>query len=111
MIPALVALGVGAFLVVSFWDDIVDWLKSFARKIKEIFAKIGHAAKIFAQKIKGAIMRIIHILIYKEDGKWFEEKTTRELDESQVPEWAKAGVAATETDMTDKYKQKLSLAM
>ena len=111
MIPWLIAAGVGALLVAAFWDEIVDWLKSLTQKIANLFRSIGHAAKIFAQKVRGAVLKIFHVLFYKEDNKWIKETTRAEVDESEVPAWAKAGVGANETDVTDTYKQELSLTM
>ncbi|MBR6013429.1 MAG: hypothetical protein IK062_06565 [Selenomonadaceae bacterium] len=111
MIPWLVAAGVGALLVAAFWDEIVDWLKELTSKIANLFRNIGHAAKIFAQKVRGRILKILHTLFYKENNKWIKETTRAEVDESEVPAWAKAGVRSNETDVTDTYKQELSLAM
>ena len=111
MIPALIALGVGALIVVANWDEIVDWLKSFTRKVANFFRNIGHAAKLFAQKVKNHVLQIIHRVFFKENNKWYQETTRVEVDESEVPEWAKAGVAASETDVTEKYKQELSLTL
>ena len=31
-------------------------------------------------------MRLVHKLYYKENGKWVEKTTVREIDESEVPE-------------------------
>lgn len=111
MIPALLALGVGALIVMACWDDIVDWLRSFTRKVKNFFRNIGHAAKIFAQKVRGHIMQVIHRVFFKENNQWYQETTRVEVEESEVPEWAKAGVAASEKDVTEKYRQKLSLTL
>ena len=111
MIPALIALGIGALIVAANWDDVVDWLRSFTAKVKAALAGLGHAAKLFAQKVKDRFLRIMHRLFYKEDGKWFEETTIREIDESEVPAWALEGVSAQEKDVTQKYKQELSLTL
>ena len=109
MIPWLIAAGVGALLVAAFWDDVVDWLKDLTQKIANLFRNIGHAAKVLAQKIAKGIMKIFHVLFYKKDTKWYKETTRCEVEESQVPEWAKRGVGEYEADMTDAYRQKLSL--
>lgn len=111
--PLLIGLGIGALFVAAFWDEIVDWLKSFTKKVAEAFRKggIGHAAKIFAQELKNGVMNIIHRVFFKEDNKWIRETTRAEVDESEVPEWAKAGVAQSEVDVTERYKEKLSLEL
>ena len=111
MIPALIALGVGALVVMACWDDIVDWLRSFTRKVKNFFRNIGHAAKIFAQRVRNYMFQVLHRVFFKENGKWFQETTRVEVEESEVPAWAKAGVANSETDVTDKYQRELSLTV
>ncbi len=111
MIPLIIGLGIGAFLVVTFWDDIVEWLVSFTESISEAFRKIGHATKIFAKKVKDKAFQVLHRLFYKEDKKWIEETTRREVPESEVPEWAKQGVQESEHDVTETYKQELQLTL
>lgn len=111
MLPALIALGVGALIVMACWDDIVDWLRSFVRKVKNVLRKIGHAAKIFAKRLSNGLFRILHIVYYKENDKWYKEATPVEVEESEVPQWAKDGVASYETEVTDRYKNTLSLEM
>lgn len=111
MIPGLIALGLGALIVAACWDDIVDWLKSFTRKVANFFRRIAHAAKLFAKKVKNRVLQIIHRVFYKEEDQWYQETTRTEVDESEVPEWAKAGVAQSETDVTERYKQELSLEL
>ena len=56
-------------------------------------------------------MTLVHKLYYKENGKWIEKTTTREIDESQVPEWAKAGLLEKETDVTARYQKELELTL
>ena len=111
MIPWLVAAGVGVFLAAAFWDELVDFFKTLTQKIAELFVGIGHAAKIFAQRVARKIHRVLHVLFYKEDEKWIKETTRAEVDESEVPEWAKAGVGEYEKDVTDTYKQKMQLTL
>ncbi len=111
MIPALIALGVGSLFVLAYWDEIVDWLKDFTSRLAGFFSRLGgHAAKIFS-RIKGAFLQVIHRLFFKEDQKWIEETTRREVPESEVPEWAKRGVQESEQDVTQRYQQELQLTL
>jgi len=113
MIPALVvgALALGGILVVTSWDEIEKWLKDFLPKVNEALSGIvKYSAKLFSS-VENGVMRLVHKLYYKENGKWIEKTTTREIDESQVPEWAKAELDEEETDVTDRYKEKLELTM
>lgn len=115
MIPVLLGLGalVGGYLVVTNWEEITGWLKDFLPKIQDALKEIGvgeYAAKLFSSLEDGAL-RLVHKLYYKENGKWVEKTTTREIDESEVPEWAKTGLSTKEVDVTDRYEKELQLAV
>lgn len=113
MIPALLAMGVAAYLVYSNWQEIEGWLKDFLPKVQAALKEAGiydYAAKLFSS-IEGNVMRLVHKLYYKENGKWVEKTTVREIDESEVPAWAKEGISAKEQDVTERYKKELELAV
>ena len=56
-------------------------------------------------------MRLVHRVYYKEDGKWFEQTTVREIAESEVPAWAKEGLSAREINVTPLYEKQLELSV
>ena len=115
MIPVLIGLGalVGGYLVVTNWQEIEGWLKDFLPKLQNVLKETGivyYAAKLFSS-IEGNVMRLVHRLYYKENGKWVEKTTVREIDESEVPAWAKEGLSAKESDVTDRYEKELELTV
>ncbi|MBR4903205.1 MAG: hypothetical protein IKZ53_00875 [Selenomonadaceae bacterium] len=115
MIPALLALGaiVGGYLVVTNWQEIEGWLKEFLPKLQSALKETGidnYMAKLFSS-IEGNVMRLVHRLYYKENGKWVEKTTVREIDESEVPAWAKEGLSAKESDVTARYEKELELSV
>lgn len=107
LIPAII----GGLFVVAYWDELVSTLKDICSKVAEALRNVGHAAKIFAKKLANKVFQILHRLFYKEDNKWIQETTRVEVSESEVPEWAKAGVAQSEVDVTNKYQRELSLTL
>ena len=114
MIPVLV-LGalVGGLVVYNNWEEVTKWLSDFLPKLQETMNSLGigeYAAKLFSS-IENGTLSLVHRLYYRENGKWIEKTTTREIDESQVPEWAKAGLSNTETDVTSRYEQELELTV
>ncbi|MBR2775211.1 MAG: hypothetical protein IKD73_09530 [Selenomonadaceae bacterium] len=112
MIPVLI-LGAAAYLVYTNWKEIEGWLNEFLPKVKDALKEAGiydYAAKLFSS-IEGNVMRLVHRLYYKENGKWVEKTTIREIDESEVPAWAKEGLSAKESDVTDRYEEKLELSV
>lgn len=115
MIPLLLGLGavVGGYLVVTKWQEIEGWLKEFLPKLQTALQNAGvidYAAKLFSS-VENNVMRLVHKLYYKENGKWVEKTTVREIDESEVPEWAKAGLTAKESDVTARYEKELELTL
>ena len=115
MIPLLLGLGalVGGALVVANWEEVENWLKDFLPKLKTALKETGivdYAAKLFSS-VEGHVVRLAHKLYYKENGKWVEKTTVREIDESEVPAWAKEGLTAKESDVTDRYEKELELTV
>ena len=111
MAPVILLIGtlVGGYLVVAHWDEVVNWLEDLLPKIKEKLEGIAkYSAKLFSN-IKGQMLALVHKLYYKENGKFYEQTTTREIKESEVPEWAKAELGEEETDVTGRYKEKMKL--
>jgi len=113
MIPLLIGLaGIGAYLVYSNWQEVENWLKYDPMDILKTEmqeAEINdYAAEIFSTK-EGNIVRIILRIYYKENGKWVEKTTVREIDESEVPAWAIEGLTAKEQNVTERYRENLAL--
>ena len=109
MIPLWLAI-IGGYLVVKNWDEITKWLTEFMGTLQAQLKDSGideYAAKLFSN-IEDGVLKLVHRLYYKENGKWIEKTTTREIDETQVPEWA-SGLGAKETDVTERYEQALEL--
>ena len=112
MIPALLAAG-AIYLVYTNWKEIESWLNEFLPKVQDVLKEAGiydYAAKLFSS-VEGNIMRLVHKLYYKENGKWVERTTVREIDESEVPAWAKEGLTAKESDVTARYEKELELSV
>ena len=112
MIPVLIGLG-ALYLVYTNWKEIEGWLKDFLPKVQDVLKEAGivdYAAKLFSS-VEGNVMRLVHKLYYKENGKWVERTTVREIDESEVPAWAKEGLTAKESDVTARYEKELELTV
>ena len=109
------ALGIGACLVVKYWNEIIEWLTDFITKLKKAFDQIGrtvkHAAIIMAQKIRDVYARIMHKQYYQEQGKWLEETTTREISEDEVPPQILAKIGRAETDITTEMERELQMTV
>ena len=115
MLPLLagLALLVGGILVVTWWDEIVDWLKDIVPKINKYFQdlpqQIAHASAVFIQRINNGMVAIRHKLYYKEEGTWTEETTTRKVKESEVPPFIRDKIRNREENITKEMEQELEL--
>lgn len=120
MIPLLVAaVGLlGGALLVSYWTDIVDWLEAFIPKVKRIWSQVRsyvpHEARMIGDMIikhAETIVRIMHKMYYKEKDQWYEETTTREISEDEVPASILNKVRRKEADITPEIERELSLTI
>ena len=120
MVPVLIAAAVAAaggaaYYVYKHWDEICDWFIGFLTALKESIAEkmqgIAHAAVIVGNKISNAVSDIKHKLFYKEDGKWMEETTKRQIEESEVPPYIRAKIAQQEADITREMENELQLTV
>lgn len=103
VIPGIIAV-IGTTLAVSFWSEIVDWFKEVFSQVKRLFLNIVHATAAFVKKAANAIAKVMHRLYYKEDNKWIEETTTREISESELPDSIKKKLRVKETEVTEELE-------
>ena len=104
----------------KYWDDLVSSLKDICSKVADAFRSIGHAVRIFAQKVRNepflifipCIFQVIYRLFFKENDQWTLETLRMKIPESEVPEWAKSGVDESEfVDVTNTYQRELQLTL
>lgn len=120
MIPVLVAAAVAAaggaaYYVYKHWDEIKLFFSSFLRNLKDSIMRkmrgIANAAVIVGEKIRNGIAQLKHKLFYKEDGKWMEETTKREVTEDEVPPYIRAKIARQEADITQEMEMELGMSV
>lgn len=85
MILTALILGVVGALLVSFWDEIVNWLKKVVHKVADLIKRTVVGVKIFLKKMSEAIKEIAKNYSQDENGRWHETIVTREIPESEVP--------------------------
>lgn len=123
MIPVLLAgavLGIGAMAVVACWDEIKDWLKNkLIPGLRRVFAglatAVSHAAIMVGSMFRRAgemIGAIAHKLYYKEDGKWIEKTTTREIPAEEVPDFIRYKIEGKKNvDITEEMEDELEMQL
>lgn len=114
MILSAILLGagllVGTSLIVTYWNNIISWLKKAINKVKEIVDGVVYGTKVFIKKMKEAIKEISKHYSKDEVGRWTETTITREIPENEVPEEIrrKAMSMSGEVDITDELEMQLS---
>ena len=120
MVPVLIAAAVAAaggaaFFVYKHWDELKDFFSNFITNLKEAISKkmrgIANAAIIVGEKVRDGIAQIKHKLFYKEEGKWIEEVTKREVTEEEVPPFIRAKIAKQEADITQEMELELGMSI
>jgi hypothetical protein len=110
MLLETIVLG-GLYLIATYWDEIVNWLNDLIVEVRAALKELAHAIDVFVQRVKKAIIKFITKVYYKKQGKWIEEKTTREIPESEVPEHIRKKVQNRETNVNKEIEQELELAL
>ena len=120
MVPVLVAAAVAAaggaaYYIFKHWDEICSWFSNFLTKLKAAVSEkmrgIANAAVIVGEKIKDGVAQLKHKLFYKEEGKWMEETTKREVTEDAVPPYIRAKIAKQEADITQEMELELGMSI
>ena len=119
MVPALVAAAVlaggAAYYVYKHWDEIKSFFSKFLSALKKSIMEkmrgIANAAVILGEKIRNGISQLKHKLFYKENDKWMEETTKREVSESEVPPYIRAKIARQEADITQEMEMELGMSI
>lgn len=103
---AVAAIGVGVVCAV-FWDDILGWIKKAAQKIKEKLQKVVYGTKVLATKIAGKLKKISKNYV-RNGTEWEEYVMTKEIEESDVPDYIKALSEGKEIDITHDLELNLA---
>lgn len=120
MVPLLVAAAVAAasgaaYYVYKHWDEVKAFFSNFLTNlkaaIKEKMHGIANAAVIVGERIRTGIAQLKHKLFYKEEGKWMEETTKREVTEDEVPPYIRAKIAKQEADITQDMELELDMSI
>ena len=110
----------GGAAVVSYWDDILEWLHDFLPKISELvklYAKefgpeFEHTAIMVADVIDAVNAQIEHKLYHKiSHQEWMEETTTREIIEDEVPPYIRAKITEHEVEITHEMEMELGISI
>lgn len=102
---AWIAGGLLVAAVVTCWDEIKEWLVEAVSAIKRFFVGMLHATAAFIKKARATIAKIMHSVYYKEDDKWIEETTTREIPESELPPSVRRKLTTKKKEVTEELEE------
>ncbi len=84
MIEIALILAATVVALSEFWEDIVNFLKETAKKVKRAISGILYGTKVFVQKMGSVIQEIAHHYS-KVGNQWQETVYSRNLNPNQVP--------------------------
>lgn len=91
----------------EFWNKLVNWLKAAITKIKSVLNKAISGAKVYAQRIGEKYQKISKF--YSKNGTvWEEYIATKEVDDSEVPDFIRAMDTDDAIDITEELENKLT---
>lgn len=83
-ISIAIIVGFAGVILVSFWDEIVSWLKSMTDKVKKIVSGVVYGVKVFAKHAKNAFTEIAKYYV-KSGNEWEENIVQRKISVNEVP--------------------------
>ena len=117
----------GGAAIVTYWDDILEWLHAFLPKISELiklYAKefgpeFEHTAIIVADVVDAVNAQIEHKLYHKiGHQEWMEETTKRVLKEEELPpairrklEQKRQTASTDKIDITDEIEAEIGMTV
>ena len=108
----LLTVGViaGIGIVATFWNDMVDFLKSAIEKVKNLISGVVYGFKVFIKKLAEGVKEISRHYS-KVEQHWEETTITRTISENYVPpEILKRAESSNEVDITDELEMQLESA-
>lgn len=102
------ALLVGGSLLVSFWNNVIGWLKRAIEKVQQVINKAVYGMKLFIRQISSGFRKVSKHYSKDDNNRWNETVTTREVSANEVPpEIRKMAMYGRDSDITSELALKL----
>lgn len=112
MIPIIVIAAatalVGGGLLIAFWNDLTEFLKKAAEKVKALVHGVLFGVKVLLKRIENGFQQIARHYS-KVDNHWEETIVTKTVSESEVPADIRARVKSdVPLDLSDELEMALT---
>jgi hypothetical protein len=115
MLGMAIILGLSAVIIAGllpFWNDIVNWLRKAANKIKEVLGVTVEGTRTFIVKTKeGFKNKSKYYNKNKLTNEWEETTYTKQVSESEIPPEILAKVRTQEIGIDVSTTEELRLAL
>jgi hypothetical protein len=102
------ALLVGGSLLVSFWNNVIGWLKRAIAKVQQVINKAVYGMKLFIRQLSNGFRETSKHYSKDDNNRWNETVTTREVSANEVPpEIRKMAAHNKDRDITNELALKL----
>lgn len=111
MIQLALLLLVGK-LVVTYWDELVKWIKDTAKKLKKLYGIVVEGVKTFLVRVRGGFEERAKHYSQNKSGSEFKETTViRSVTESEIPPDILEKMRHTRLNKEVETTEELSLAL
>lgn len=97
--------------VLGVWEELCNWLRAAFNAVTQALAYIAHAGEIIGKKVAEGLAEIRYNVFYKEENQWIQERTTRRVNESEVPAHIRQKIKYREANITNDMEQELGLEL
>jgi len=115
MISIAIILALSAIFIaglITFWKNIVEWIKKAVNKIKEVLGIVVQGTRTFITKtVEGLQNKAKYYNENKLTGEWEETVYTKKVDESEVPPEILAKVRVSKINIDIQTTEELQLAI
>lgn len=115
MIATAIILGVTAALIATiavFWRNIVEWMKKAIKKLQDVLGIAIEGSKTFIKRTTDKIQNVSkYYNKNKITGEWEENIYTKDVSESEIPDYILKQVKKSNIDQEIETTKQLELEL
>ena len=102
------AVFTGLDIIVSFWNNVKDWILKAVDKVAKLIKGIVYGVKFFIKRVGKVLQEISRHYSKDKAGQWEETTVTRKVSPNDVPADIRMKAGEHETDITHDMELQLT---